>query len=189
MTNAGRAGFRFRSPAGIAVVAGLLMLVLAAGVWLRRLAVRAPQQLPDLGAVAGFSARDAEGRAWTGGDLSGSVWIANALSPACGSCAVRGLRMTDLQTSLERARGVVLVTFVADPALSPPEKLRELARAFGARPGRWIFLAGRPPFLEDRFALVDAAGRLRGLYAESDPAVASALLDGVGDLLRENRHR
>ena len=187
MTHAGSTGFRLRSPAGVAIVAGMLLLVFAAGVWLKKLATRPPESLPDLGAIPEFSARDASGRTWTGRDLSGGAWVADALPAACGSCTVRSLRMTDLQTSLERARGVLLVTFVADPVLSPPAKLRELARAFGARAGRWVFLAGHAPFPDDRFALVDATGRLRGLYADSDPAVASALLDGVGDLLREKR--
>jgi hypothetical protein len=95
--------------------------------------------------------------------------------------------MTDLQTSLERARSVVLLTFVEDPALSPPEKLRELGRAFGAREGRWTFLAGPPPFSDQRFALVDASGRVRALFSESDPALASEILDAAGDLLRERR--
>jgi hypothetical protein len=140
-----------------------------------------------MGPVAAFSARDAAGRAWTGVDLAGRIWIADVLPAGCASCAARGLRMTDLQTSLERARSVVLVTFVEDPALSSPEKLRELARAFGAREGKWTFLAGRAPFSDSRFALIDTSGRIRALLAESDPALASELLDGVGDLLRERR--
>ncbi|HET9795111.1 MAG TPA: hypothetical protein VFS34_11670 [Thermoanaerobaculia bacterium] len=96
--------------------------------------------------------------------------------------------MTDLQTSFARAGDVVLVTFVADPSLAAPEKLRELARTFGAVPGRWTFVAGMPPFPGDRFVAVDAAGRLRASIADSDPALASRLLDAAGDLLRE-RHR
>lgn len=176
--------FRF-----VAVAGGFLVALLAAGLWLERLAVRRPEVLPVLGAAPTFSARDAAGRTWTGADFSGTIWVADAIAPACGACAVRSLRMTDLQTSVARAKGVRLVTFVSDPSLSPPDKLRELARAFGAVEGRWMFLAGPSPFPEDRFALVDGAGGLRGLYAESDPAVASALLDGIGDLLRQGlRH-
>jgi len=180
-------GFRFRSALGAAILAGSLALLFSAGAWLKSLATRAPETLPDAGAVAAFSARDAGGRRWTAGDLAGKIWIADALPAGCGSCLARGLRMTDLQTSLERTPSVVLLTFVDDPALSSPEKLSELARSFGARAGRWTFAAGRSPFPEARFALVDARGRVRGLYSESDPALASEILDGVGDLLRERR--
>ena len=171
----------------VAAVAAFLVVFLAAGLWLERLAVRPPEVLPVLGVAPSFSARDAAGRTWTRADFSGTIWVADAVPPACAACAVRSLRMTDLQTSVARAKGVRLVTFVSDPALSSPDGLRELARAFGAAPERWTLLAGRSPFPDDRFALVDAAGRLRGLYADSDAAVASALLDGIGDLLRERR--
>jgi len=180
-------GFRFRSARGAAILAGSLLLLFAAGAWLKSLATRAPETLPDEGPVAAFAARDAGGRRWTPEDLAGKVWIADALPAGCASCLARGLRMTDLQTSLERAPDVVLLTFVDDPALSSPQKLSELARSFGARAGKWTFVAGRSPFPEPRFALVDASGRVRGLYAESDPALASEILDGVGDLLRERR--
>jgi cytochrome oxidase Cu insertion factor (SCO1/SenC/PrrC family) len=183
----GRSGFRFRSAPGAAILAGSLALLFAAGAWLRSLATRVPETLPDGGAVAAFAARDAGGRPWTPGDLAGKVWIADALPAGCASCLARSLRMTDLQTSLERAPSVVLLTFVDDPALSSPEKLSELARSFGARAGKWTFVAGRSPFPDPRFALIDASGRIRGLYSESDPALASNILDGVGDLLRERR--
>jgi hypothetical protein len=96
--------------------------------------------------------------------------------------------MTDLQTSFAKAQ-VPLVTFVADPALAAPGKLAELARTFGAVPGRWLFVAGDPPFPGDRFVVVDAAGRLRASVADSDPALSSRLLDAAGDLLREGRSR
>lgn len=180
-------GHAARKTRFVLAIVGFLAVFLTAGLWLKRLAVRPPEALPVLGAVPAFVARDAAGRAWTPSDFSGTIWIADAMPAGCGSCAARSLRMTDLQTSVSRAKGVRLVTFVSDPALSSPDRLRELARAFGAAEGRWIFLAGLSPFPDDRFALMDATGRLRGLYAEADPAVASALLDGVGDLLRERR--
>jgi cytochrome oxidase Cu insertion factor (SCO1/SenC/PrrC family) len=171
------------------MLAGSLLLLFVAGAWLRGLATRSLETLPDMGPVPSFSARDADRRGWSARDFAGKVWIADALPAGCASCAVRSLRMTDLQASLDRARSVVLVTFVEDPALSSPEKLRELASAFGAREGRWIFIAGRAPFTESRFALIDPKGRLRALFSESDPAVASEILDAVGDLLRERRAR
>jgi hypothetical protein len=177
--------FRFRSPAGAAILAGFLLLLFAAGAWLKTLATRAPERLPDLGAAPAFSARDAGGRLWTNADLAGKVWVADALTPECGGCLVRNLRMTDLQTSFSRAGGVVLVTFVADPALSAPEKLRELERTFDALPGRWTFAAGATPFPGGAFTVVDGRGRVRARVPESDPALSSRLLDAAGDLLRE----
>ncbi len=179
-------GFRFKSPAGAAILAGLLLLLFAAGAWLKSLATRPPERLPDLGPARAFIARDAAGRAWTAADLAGKIWIADAVTPGCGGCVVRNLRMTDLQTSFAKAP-VVLVTFVSDPALSSPGKLAELARTFGAVAGRWTFLSGAAPFPPGQFTVVDGRGRVRARVPESDAALSSRLLDAAGDLLRE-RH-
>jgi hypothetical protein len=97
--------------------------------------------------------------------------------------------MTDLQASFSRAPRVVLFTFVADPALSPPEKLAGLETAFGARPGRWTFATGATPFPGSAFTVVDGQGRVRASVPESDPALSSRLLDAAGDLLREGGDR
>jgi cytochrome oxidase Cu insertion factor (SCO1/SenC/PrrC family) len=171
----------------VAILAFVLLLFLVAGSWLRHLAIRPPEKLPDLGAFPRFSARDAAGRPWTNANLTGKIWVADALPPQCASCAVRNLRMTDLQTSLSRARGVALVTFVEDPSLASPEKLIDLAREFGAADGRWIFLAGSVPIDDKEFLLVDDSGRVRARVPESRPAISSEVLDGVGDLIRERR--
>lgn len=96
--------------------------------------------------------------------------------------------MTDLQTSLEKARDVRLVSFVSDPALSGPVRLSELAREFAARPGRWIFLSGSAGAIpEGRVCLIDANGEIRGSFDAATPEFSSAVLDAVGDLLREKR--
>jgi len=183
------ARFRFRSPAGAAILAGAILLLVSAGGFLRNLATRAPETLPDLGPAGAFSAVGADGRRWKNADLAGTIWIADAITKDCSGCVVRNLRMTDLQTALARAKPVVLVTFVEDPVLAASGKLAELERAFGAIPGRWTFLRGTMPAPAERFLLVDAEGRVRAAVAESDPAVSSKLLDAVGDLLREKTGR
>ena len=181
-----RSGFRFRSPGGAAILSGLLLLLFSAGFWLKRLATRPAETLPDLGPAPAFEGRDARGRVWRNADLAGKIWLADAIAPDCGGCLVRNLRMADLQVSFAKT-DVVLLTFVSDPNLRPPEKLEQLSRAFGAASGRWTFVSGVPPFPADRFVAVDGAGRLRVSVAESDPALSSRLLDGAGDLLRESR--
>ena len=179
-------GFRFRSPAGAAILAGLVLVLSAAGLRLKRLAVRPPERLPDLGAIAPFAARDSRGRTWTNRELAGGLWLADSVTPECGGCLARNLRMTDFQTSFSRAP-LRLVTFVDDPALAAPARLAELERAFGAQPDRWIFVAGAPPFPRDAFVLIDGVGHLRAREPESDPALSSKMLDAAGDLLREGK--
>ena len=95
--------------------------------------------------------------------------------------------MSDLQTAFERAKNVRLATFVRDPKLSSPERLRELSREYGARPDRWIFLAGAAPIPNAATLIVDASGQIRARLDETSPSFQSEVLDAVGDLLRERR--
>lgn len=97
--------------------------------------------------------------------------------------------MADLQTSLEKARQVVLVSFVSDPDLTRPDALSEIAREYGARPGRWLFLRGAPTPPTDRLLVVDGAGQIRAAFDERDPDLSSEVLDAVGALIRESARR
>jgi len=167
-----------------------LVLLLAAGAWLRRISVRPVRTLPRLGQFPVFALSDASGGARRTADLRGSIWIAGSISPSCASCAVAALKMADLQTSFEKARGVLLVSFVSDPALEDPPRLSELSREFGAKPGRWIFLAGSPGSIpEGRVVVVDESGEIRGNFDVASAEFSSELLDSVGDLMREGRAR
>ncbi len=138
-----------------------------------------------MGAFPAFALPDASGRVWRNADLRGSIWIAGSFAASCADCATLALKMTDLQSSLERARGVVLVSFVSDPALRSPLRLAELAREFGARPGRWVLLSGPAAIPIGRVVLVDREGSIRGKFDAATPGFASDVLDAVGDVLRE----
>ncbi|MGH9442321.1 MAG: hypothetical protein ACRD16_08590 [Thermoanaerobaculia bacterium] len=164
-----------------------LILLVTAGIYLRRMSVRPVRVLPSTGTFSAFSLPDASGRMWRNADLRGSIWIASSLPSSCSSCAVTELKMADLQTSLEKAREVRLVSFVSDPALRDAPRLSELAREFGARPGKWIFLSGSGGSVpEGRALLIDTEGRIRGGFEVSSPEFSSDVLDAVGDLMREH---
>ncbi len=166
-----------------------LVLLVAAGIYLRKISVRPDRTLPRIGGFPEFVLPDASGKIWRKADLRGSIWLASAVPPSCPSCAVVALKMADLQTSLEKARDVRLVSFVSDPVLGGRDRLSELAREFGARPGRWIFLAGsaRGALPGGRVVLVDGNGEIRGEFEPSSPEFSSDVLDSVGDLMREGR--
>ena len=152
------------------------------------MSVRTVRTLPRFGRFPEVVLPDASGKVWRSADLRGSIWLASSFPRKCSFCTVLGLKMADLQTSLEKARGVVLVSFVSDPALREPGRISELAREFGARPGRWIFLSGDagavPP---GTVLLIDADGETRAEFDVTGPAFSSEVLDAVGDLMREAR--
>src|SRR5689334_14988300 len=100
------------------------------------MSVRPVRTLPRFGHFPEFALPDPSGKIWRSSDLRGSIWAASSFPRKCSSCALTALKMADLQTSLEKARGVVLVSFVSDPALQAPGRISELAREFGAKPGR-----------------------------------------------------
>jgi len=167
-----------------------LVLLAAAGVYLRGISVRPVRTLPRYGRFPEFALPDVSGKLWRGADLRGSIWLASSFPGKCSFCAVMALKMADLQASLEKARGVVLVSFVSDPALREAGRMPELAKEFGAKPGRWVFLAGDPASVPPgTVLLVDPAGETRAEFDVTGPDFSSEALDSVGDLIREGRGR
>jgi protein SCO1/2 len=127
-------------------------------------------------------------------------------------CPIMTARMSALQTSLDGVEGVRLVSISVDPNTDTPEKLREFADAYGARPDRWLFvktdteeqvrtlaaetfLLGvsdgsdpeEPIVHSSKFVLVDADGVIRGYYDAKDPEMDAGLLADVRTLLQEGR--
>jgi cytochrome oxidase Cu insertion factor (SCO1/SenC/PrrC family) len=171
--------------APIFIFALFLAAFIASGFWLRKMAVRPAVSRPRLGAIPSFSLPDSEGRTWSERDFAGGIWVVSSIPPDCAGCAARTLRMSDLQTAFERANSVRLATFVGDPKLQSPARLRELSREYGARAGRWTFLAGSIPIPGGTIVVADRSGQIRGRFDEASPALQSEILDSVGDLLRE----
>ena len=167
-----------------------LALLVAAGIYLRGISARPARTLPRFGRFPAFALPDASGKVWRSADLRGSIWIASSFPPKCPACAVLALKMADLQASLRKARGVVLVSFVSDPALREPGRLSELAKEFGAKPGRWVFLSGDPASVSPgTVLLIDPDGETRAEFDVTGPDFSSELLDALGDLIREGRVR
>jgi cytochrome oxidase Cu insertion factor (SCO1/SenC/PrrC family) len=114
--------------------------------------------------------------------------------------------MAKLQSEVKEI-DVRLVSFTVDPENDTPERLRSFAEAYGADPERWLFLAGeknatyelikdsfqlpvaetvgkdRVPGYEvlhsNKVALVDAQGRVQGLYNGTDPVEMAKLRNAL----------
>jgi protein SCO1/2 len=146
--------------------------------------------LPVLWDAPAFSYVDENGRTFTSDDLRGHVWIADFFFTTCTSiCPMMTLRMSQLQTLLG-ATDVQLVSFSVDPDHDKPAVLKEYAKGWKADETRWHFLstdathlletaAGMKVFVQPPqkdqpiqhsglFSLVDAQGKVRGVYDSSD---------------------
>jgi protein SCO1 len=164
--------------------------------------------LPTYATVPDFTLTDQSGAQFnSAAALRGQVWIADFIYTTCpGPCPLMSSQMHRVQTALNGADQVRLVSFTVDPAHDTPEVLAEYGRHFEAEPGRWFFLTGpidalahlsRDVFMlggvdaslehSTRFVLVDRTSRVRGFYLSSDEGAIPRLIADARSLVREPR--
>jgi protein SCO1/2 len=150
---------------------------------IRPLLRRVPDPPPVLYQLPDFRLVDADGEPFGSDDLEGSVWVAHFFSTRDATASAERMRsMALLQSRYDEAgvEGIRLAGFTVDPAHDTPDLLREYAAGYGVDPRRWTLITGDPGRLrelvengfeagtgeavQDRFALVDGAGRIRGFY-------------------------
>lgn len=142
-------------------------------------------------------------------DLAGAPWIADFVFTRCAIyCPRLTARMKELRERLPaRVRSV---SFSVDPDYDTPAVLTEYARKWGIDGRDWLFLTGsreamwtliREGFLQpveatpeveaspilhsNRFVLVDAQGRLRGLYDAFEEGAFDRLLADLAAITAE----
>jgi protein SCO1/2/putative membrane protein len=149
-----------------------------------------PEDLALLGKVEGFTLIDQNGDKLEAQDLRGEVWVANFVFTRCfGTCPLMTRGMSALNKELADEPGVKLVSFSMDPEYDTPAVLKSYAEKNDAVSPRWHFLTGKkqevydlvtqqfrltvtdtfatkeePIVHSNKFALVDAAGNIRGLF-------------------------
>ena len=154
-----------------------------------------------------FIAVDQDGRAFAARELRGKVWIADFIFTGCaGVCPVLTQKMATLQRDLA-ASPIDFVSFDVDPDHDTPAKLNEYGQTYHADFSNWHFLAlpsWHAAFAvakgmrattatddrdfqllhSDHFLLVDADGRVRGVYDMYKPASMGQLASDARALLR-----
>jgi protein SCO1/2 len=200
-----------------AIVVALLLAAVGSTAVMAMLRARTPA-LPRYGEVPAFALTDAAGQPFGSAQLDGQVWVADFIFTTCPMiCPRMTEQMGHLQTWLvNRAldQRVRLVSVSVDPARDTPEKLREYAQQFHARPGLWTFLTGSQQAIEDavvrgfkiavsrekddsedafaivhgtKFVLVDARRQIRGYYDSSDGASMAKLREDLQTLVGDGR--
>ncbi len=161
--------------------------------------------LPVLGDVPDFALTSQTGAAVDRATLEGHVWVADFMFTTCpGPCPRMSSQMHQIQKATAQTPDIKLVSFTVDPAHDTPAVLAAYGKHFLADPGRWYFLTGPQPSLNNlglagfklnavdgsldhstRFALVDRAARIRGYYASSDDDFPQNLLRDLRQLEQE----
>lgn len=167
---------------------------------------RAKVDLPDLGPAPSFALVDQDGEAFTSADLAGRVVVADFIFTRCPhACPMLTARMADVAAATPPE--VALVSFSVDPTFDTPAVLKEFAAGYPIPPERWHLLTGELPQIEavaagfmqglardestpvpdikhsQRLLLVDADGRLRGMF-ETEPEALDALVTAAKGLSR-----
>ena len=162
--------------------------------------------LPTYGMVPAFTLTDQTGAAFSSAAaLQNRVWVADFIFTNCpGPCPRMSSQMHQVQTALAGNDGARFVSFTVDPARDTPPVLAAYGAHFEAAPGKWFFLTGPVPALENlsrtvfklgdvngslehstRFALVDRAAQIRGFYLSSEPDAIPNLIADAKRLLAE----
>jgi protein SCO1 len=162
--------------------------------------------LPVYGVVPAFTLTDQNGAAFSSASaLQNRVWVADFIFTNCpGPCPRMSSQMHQVQTALSGNDGARFVSFTVDPARDTPLVLAAYAGHFEAAPGKWFFLTGPVPALENlsrnvfklgdvdeslqhstRFALVDRSSQIRGFYLSSEPEAIPNLIADAKRLLAE----
>lgn len=175
------------------------LAVVGSGLFFWRLSRQVPPPAV-IAALPPFALVERDGSTVALTDLAGAPWVADFVFTRCGVyCPRLTERMKELRRSLPlRVRSV---SFSVDPDHDTPEVLAEYARKWGIEGREWLFLTGERPamwtlirdgFLQpveetpevvaspilhsNRFVLVDARGRMRGLYDAFDEDAVDRLL-------------
>lgn len=166
-----------------------------------------PLKLPVLFPAPTFELTDQNGGTFSSTELAGRVWIANFMFTQCqATCPRQTSKLAELQARIAKwphATRVRFLSITVDPERDAPARLLEYAKNYDADPARWKFLTGtradlwtlskegfklpvadnatdssNPITHSARFVLVDAEGRVRGVY---DSLEESEILKLVGD--------
>jgi len=162
--------------------------------------------LPLYGVVPPSTLTDQTGAAFSSAAaLRNRVWVADFIFTNCpGPCPRMSTQMHQVQTALASNDGARFVSFTVDPARDTPLVLAAYAGHFEAAPGKWFFLTGPVPALENlsrnvfklgdvdgslehstRFVLVDRSSQIRGFYLSSEPDAIPNLIADAKRLLAE----
>jgi protein SCO1/2 len=177
---------------------------------------RSPLQgLSDFGQVPEFTLTERSGNPLRLQDLGGYIWIVNFIYTACTeTCPLQSAAMAALQSQLDPAAKVKLISITLDPERDTLAVLSRYAQRFGANGDRWLFLTGPKdmisqlagngfrlsavPVVENnqtqttefihssRLVLVDGAAKIRGYYPSNDTEALRQLVHDVKLLLNRN---
>jgi protein SCO1 len=152
-----------------------LALAVPMGVLLFR--QRSAPELPMLGELPAFSLVAEDGKPFGKSDLLGRVWIADfvftSCADACPTLQAKMKRLQDRLIPLEQGGNIALLSISVDPERDTPQKLKQYAETFGARPGLWRSLTGNQQEVERTVVRGFHTAMAKMPAESSDPHIAA----------------
>jgi protein SCO1/2 len=93
--------------------------------------------------IPAWELTDENGKAFLGESLKGKIYVADFFFTRCNSiCPKMSTEFTRVQDTFSNDDDVQLASFSVDPTHDTPQILREYAKKFDAKAGKWHFLTG-----------------------------------------------
>lgn len=149
-----------------------------------------------------FELTERSGKLVSSQSFRGQPYVVGFFFATCPSVCVRQNEKFKLLQDKFKGQPIRLVEITCDPEVDRPEVLAEYANRFNADPEQWLFFTGEMDYIErvgsemfsigvmrrghpEKFALVDAEGKVYGLYTWSDPGQWQALQRDMSKLISE----
>jgi protein SCO1/2 len=152
--------------------------------------------------LSSFELTERSGELVASEDLLGQPYVVSFFFSTCPSvCPQQNQKIKQLQDKFE-GQGVRFVAISVDPEKDTPEVLREYAARFGADEDQWLFLTGdlsyirrigaeifqqpvNKQFHTERFVLVDAEGKIEGMYSWGEKAQFEQLQKRIAEMIAD----
>ena len=93
--------------------------------------------------IPNWKLTDENGKEFLGQSLKGKIYVADFFFTRCGSiCPKMSTELTRLQDTFFKEQEVQIASFSVDPVHDTPEMLRQYAKKYDAKTGKWHFLTG-----------------------------------------------
>lgn len=147
-----------------------------------------------------FVLTERSGRRLGSEDLKGQPYVAGFFFSTCPSICVRqNGKVQELQEKF-KGQPIRFLSISCDPEVDRPEVLAEYAKRFDADAEQWLFFTGKMNYIRrvgseifslgvmrqghpEKFALMDANGKMFGLYTWSDEGQWQALTEDIAKLI------
>lgn len=150
-----------------------------------------------------FELTERSGKLISSESFRGQPYVVGFFFATCPSVCVKQNEKFKVLQDKFRGQPIRLVEISCDPEVDRPEVLAEYADRFGADPEQWLFFTGEMDYIKrvgsemfsigitrrghpEKFALIDASGKVYGLYTWSDPGQWQALQRDMAKLIAES---